>query len=111
MSDLLRKERAGDGFAPVSLDPEKTAAAIEKVSDRPEERDSGAAAVAGSCMKQEVLLELHCLCRICGRRWVIAKELVWHRELSCCGHVRVREVPGQLLFSDNLGAWTRRGSN
>ncbi len=61
-----------------------------------------------SAVKQEVLLELHCHCRICGNKWVVSKESVWHRELACCGSVRVREVPGQLLISDSEGAWIRK---
>lgn len=58
--------------------------------------------------KQELLMEQHCECRVCGHKWVVAKARVYQFELSCCGWVSVREVPGQLLFSDAGGAWIRR---
>lgn len=56
----------------------------------------------------EAEVDLHMTCLACLREW---KEVGANRLLplfTCCGVVRVREVPDQLLFTDEGGAWTRR---
>lgn len=55
-----------------------------------------------------MLMEQHCWCRDCGRRWVVNKTPAYRLDLTCCGWTSVREVPGQLLLSDEGGAWLRR---
>lgn len=59
-------------------------------------------------VKQEVLVEQHCRCNVCGREWIVAKELVFAFDTMCCWSTNVREVLGQMLFSDEHGSWTRR---
>ena len=62
----------------------------------------------GNRVKQELLMEARCECRHCGRRWVVTKEHPIQLDFSCCGSVHVQEIPGQLLLSDENGAWIRR---
>lgn len=59
-------------------------------------------------VKQEALVELHCRCNVCGARWIVASEVIWQWDTVCCWSTTVREVPGQMVFSDAGGAWTRR---
>jgi len=56
------------------------------------------------------ILERHWKCNICGTTGIEKSEvpLMHERFGFCCGSTRVREVPGQLLFSDSGGAWIRR---
>jgi hypothetical protein len=60
---------------------------------------------------QELILERHWTCNLCGNSGVETSETPQPHEalgVYCCGCTRVREVPGQLLFSDEGGAWIRR---
>lgn len=62
-------------------------------------------------IKQEAIMERHWTCNICGDSGVFDSETPDPRESLggyCCGSTRIREVPGQLLFSDHHGAWVRR---
>lgn len=63
-------------------------------------------------MKLEMILERHWLCNICGASGVEDSEVpLMHEKLGyCCGSTRIREVPGQLLLCDDLGAWIRRSA-
>ncbi len=55
----------------------------------------------------EQIMEQHCRCHWCKREWIVNKPTVYGWETSCCGWTTVREVPGQILFSDAGGAWLR----
>jgi len=61
-------------------------------------------------VKQEVVMERHWTCNICGSYGVETAEVeqFYERAGYCCGSTRVRHVPGQLLLSDQGGAWARR---
>lgn len=61
-------------------------------------------------MNQELIMERHWSCNVCGTSGVETSEFqqMYERLGYCCGSTRVREVPGQLLFSDERGAWVRR---
>lgn len=61
-----------------------------------------------AAVRQECQVELHCRCNVCGSTWVVAKEIVYQWDVMCCWSTHVREVPGQLFFSDADGSWTRR---
>jgi hypothetical protein len=61
-------------------------------------------------VKQEMILERHWTCNICGDSGVetAEKQSAFEAHGHCCGSTRIREVPGQLLLSDHRGAWIRR---
>ena len=61
-------------------------------------------------VKQELLLELHCRCTVCGNKWVVEGPRYFQQDTSCCWSTIVREVPTQYLFSDEVGAWVRRAA-
>lgn len=56
----------------------------------------------------ECVVEQHCRCNVCGREWIVAKALVFQFEVMCCWSTNIREVLGQMLFTDAGGAWVRQ---
>lgn len=64
--------------------------------------------MADRAARLEALVERHWSCNICGEIGVEKGETGHLYASYCCGSTRIREVLGQLLFSDEGGAWVRR---